>query len=105
MCRLEKELLEDAACHRFYSTYKTSTVPRNLLKDFGDFKVGGQATHNVKCADGLALMDKEETVLHGTIDRLIEIGMCSGMEMNVEKTKEIRILKQLSAVQIMIVQK
>ena len=50
-------------------------------------------------------MAKEETVLHGTIDRLIEIGRCSGMEMNVEKTKETRILKQLSPVQIMIVQK
>jgi hypothetical protein len=59
----------------------------------------------VKCADGLALMAKEETVLHGTNDRLTEIGRCSGMEMNVEKTKEIRILKQPSPVQIMIVQK
>jgi len=105
MCRLEEELLEDVACHRFYSTYKTSTVPRNLRKDLGDFKVGGQVIRSVECADGLALMAKEQTELHGTIDRLIEIGRCSGMEMNVEKTKEIRILKQPSPVKIMIVQK
>jgi hypothetical protein len=41
----------------------------------------------VKYADGLVLMAKVETVLQGMIDRLIEIGM----EMNVEKTKVMRI--------------
>jgi hypothetical protein len=59
----------------------------------------------VICADGLALMANEETVLQGTIGRLTEIGRCSGMEINVEQTKEIRILKQPSLVQIIIVQK
>lgn len=59
----------------------------------------------MKCADGLALMANEETVLQGTIGRLTEIGRCGGMEMNVEQTKEIRILKQPSPVQIIIVQK
>jgi len=39
----------------------------------------------VKCADGLALMAKEETMPGGTIDRLIGIGGCSGIEMNVKK--------------------
>jgi len=29
-------------------------------------------------------MAKEETVLQGMIDKLIEIGSCYGMEMNVE---------------------
>jgi len=41
----------------------------------------------VKYADELALMAKEETVLQGMIDKLIEIGSCYGMEMNVEKNK------------------
>jgi hypothetical protein len=41
----------------------------------------------VKYADDLVLMAKEETVLQGMIDKLIEIGRCYGMEMNVEKTK------------------
>jgi hypothetical protein len=30
-------------------------------------------------------MAKEETVLQGIIDNLIEIGRCYGMEINVEK--------------------
>jgi len=40
----------------------------------------------VKYADDLVLMAKEETVLQGMIDKLIEIGSCYGMEMNVKKT-------------------
>ena len=32
-------------------------------------------------------MAKEETVLQGRIDKLIEIGICYGMEMNVGKKK------------------
>jgi hypothetical protein len=32
-------------------------------------------------------MAKEETVLQGMINKLIDIGRCYGMEMNVEKTK------------------
>jgi len=45
----------------------------------------------VKYADDIVLMAKEETVLQGMIDELIEIGRCCGMEMNAEKTKVMRI--------------
>jgi len=48
-------------------------------------------------------MAKEETVLQGMIDNLTEIGSCYGMEMNVEKTKVMRILRQPSPVTIMII--
>ena len=50
-------------------------------------------------------MVKEETVLQGMTDKLTEIGKCYGMEMNVEKTKVMRISRQPSAVTIMIDQK
>jgi len=33
------------------------------------------------------LLAKEETVLQDMIDKLIEIGRCCGMELNVDKTK------------------
>ena len=39
------------------------------------------------------------------VDKLIEIGGCYGMEMNVEKTKVMRISRQLFPVKIMIDQK
>jgi hypothetical protein len=42
------------------------------------------------CND-LVLLGKEENVLQDMIDKLIEIGGCYGMEMLVEKTKEMRI--------------
>jgi len=49
------------------------------------FKIGGQIIQTVKYTDELVLMAKEETVLQGIIDKLIEIGRCYCMEMNVEK--------------------
>ena len=50
-------------------------------------------------------MVKEETVLQGMIDKLLETGRYYGMEMNVEKTKVMRISRQLSPVTITIDQK
>jgi hypothetical protein len=51
------------------------------------------------------LLAKEEKVLKVMIDKLIEIGRCYGMEMNVEKTKVMKISRQPSLVKIMIDQK
>jgi hypothetical protein len=45
----------------------------------------------VKYADDLMLLAKEETVIQDIIGKLTEIGTCYGMEMNVEKTKVMRI--------------
>jgi len=44
-------------------------------------------------------------VLQGMTDKLIEIGRCYGMEMNVEKTKVMRISRQPCPVTIMTDQK
>jgi hypothetical protein len=35
-----------------------------------------------------AVLAKEEPVVQGMIDRLIEIGKCHGMEMNVENLRQ-----------------
>jgi len=59
----------------------------------------------VKYADDLVLLAKEEKVLQDMIDKLIEIEKCNRMEMNVEKTKVIRISRQPFPVTIMIDQK
>jgi indole-3-glycerol phosphate synthase len=56
-----------------------------------DFKIGRQIIHTVRYADDLVLLAKEEKVLQDMIDKLIEIGRCNGMEMNVEKTELMRI--------------
>jgi len=58
----------------------------------------------VKCVDDLVLKAKEETVLQGMIDKLIETGRYYGIEMNVEK-KIIRISRQPSPITITIDQK
>jgi hypothetical protein len=59
----------------------------------------------VKCADDLVLMAKKEKVLQDMIDKLTETGKCNGMEMNVEKTKGMRISRHQFPVKIMIDQK
>ena len=59
----------------------------------------------MKYADDLVLMAKEETVLQGMIDTLSETGRYYGMEINVEKTKVLRISRQPSPITIMIDQK
>jgi hypothetical protein len=48
-----------------------NTLPRKLLKDLGDFKTGGQVIQNVKYADDLLLLAKEETMLQSMVDRII----------------------------------
>jgi len=73
----------------FYSEYLT----KEALNGLGDFKVGGQIIKTVKYADDLVLMAKEETVLQGMIDKLIETGRYYGVEINVGKTKVMSILK------------
>jgi hypothetical protein len=89
----------------------STQIPLNLysvcltkegLAGFGDFKIGGQVTCTVKYANNLVLLATKEGVLQGLIDRLIEIGRCYTMEMNVEKTKVMRISRQPSPIQIMI---
>jgi hypothetical protein len=84
-----------------YSEYLT----KKALEGFGDFKIGGQVICTVKYADDLVLLAREETVLQGMIDRLIEIGRRCGMEINVGKTKVMKISRQPSTIKIMIDQK
>ena len=57
------------------------------MEGLGDFKIGGQIIHTVKYADDLMLLAKEEKVLQDMIDKLIEIGRCYGMGINVVKNK------------------
>jgi hypothetical protein len=72
-----------------YSEYLT----KEALEGFGDFKIG-QVIRTVKYADELVLLAKEETVLQGMIDKLIEIRRCYGMKMNVTNTKVMRTSRQ-----------
>jgi hypothetical protein len=82
-----------------------SILTKEALEGFGDFIIGGQVIRTVKYADDLVLLVREENVLQGMADGLIEIGRRYGMEMNVEKTKVMRIPRQPFPIKIMIVQK
>ena len=81
-----------------YSEFLT----KEALEGFGDLKIGGKIIHAVKYADDLVLLAKEEKALEDMIDKLIEIGKCYGMEMNMEKTKVMRISRQPLPVKIIL---
>ena len=76
-----------------YELY-SECLTKEVLEGFGDFKIGGPIIHTVKYADELVLLAKEEKVLQEMIDELIEIGRCYKIEINVEKTKVMRISRQ-----------
>ena len=48
------------------------------------------------------LLAKEGKVLQGMIDKLIQIGRCYGMEMNVKKTKVMRNSRQPFPINIIV---
>jgi hypothetical protein len=75
---------------------------QKALGVLGDFKIGGQIIHIVQYAHELVLLAKEENVLQHMIDKIIQIGICFGMERKVEKTILIRFSRQPSPVKIMI---
>jgi len=77
-------------------------ITKEALESFEDLKIGGQVICTVKWADDFVPLAKEETVLSSMTDRLIKIGRCYGMQMNMETTKVLRISRQPSPIQIMI---
>jgi hypothetical protein len=95
---LEEKLDKDSVCHQFGSNLYSEYLTKEALEGFGDFKI----IHTVKYVDDFVLMAKEEKVLQDMTDELIEIGGCYGLEMNVEKTKVMRISRQPFPVKIMI---
>jgi hypothetical protein len=80
-------------------------LTKKALEGFEDLKIGGHVSCTVKCADDFVPLAKEETVLSSMTVRLIKIGRCYGMQMNVETTEVLRISRQPSPIQIMIDQK
>jgi hypothetical protein len=77
-------------------------VTQEALEGLGGFKVEGQIISTVRYANDLVLLAKEETVLQSMIDKLIEVERGYGMEINVERTKTIRISRQRTPLQIKI---
>jgi hypothetical protein len=59
----------------------------------------------VKYAVDLVIIAEDERILQGSIDRLIKIGRCYGIEMNVGRNKVMRISGKPSSVQIVTDQK
>jgi len=87
------------------SNLYSECLTKEALEGFGDFKIGEQIIHTVKYADDLELLAKKEKALQNIIGKLIETGRCYRMEMNVEKTKVMRLSRQPFPVKKLIDQK
>ena len=70
---------------------------KEAVEGFADFKIG-HVIRTMKYADNLVLLSGEEAVLQGMTERLIDAVICYGMEMNLGKTKVMRISRQQSPV-------
>ena len=66
---------KDGVCHRVYLTYIGSTLTKSPCRVW---RIENKRTSSsqVKYADVLVLLAKEETVLQDMTDRLIETGRC-----------------------------
>jgi hypothetical protein len=62
-------------------------ITKEALERFADFKIGEQVIRTLKYADDLVLLARDEKVLQGMIDSLIEIVRRYGTEMNVENLR------------------
>ena len=71
----------------------TEYLRREAFKCFGDFKIGRQVIRTEKCVEDLVLLPKEEAVLQGVIERLIETARYYGMTKNTENSKVMRIAR------------
>jgi hypothetical protein len=91
--KLEDESVKDICLSlilfKLYSDYLT----QDALEGFGAFKIQEQVILTLKYvyADDLVLLPKEETVLKGKLDRLVEVGKRYGLETEIEKPKVMRI--------------
>ena len=80
----------------------TKHITKEDVEGFGNFKIVQQVICSMKYADEFGLL--RQNLLQGMTERLIEIGRCYGMEMNVDKSEVMRISRQPFTVLIMIYQ-
>jgi len=103
--KIGREVWQTCCLSLILFNLKSEYFTKEPLEDFRDFKIEGQVIRTVIYANYLVLLAKEEMVLHGMTEGLIEYGRSYGMEINVEKTKVMRISRQPSPIQIKIRQK
>jgi hypothetical protein len=95
--RFEKGLDKDAVSPILFKLH-SEDLNKEAREGFGDFNVG-KSILTAKYGGYIVPLAKKETALQGMIDTLIEFGRSHGMEMNVHKTKVMRISRHPSLVE------
>ena len=75
---LTRNILDNYVMYRYLLSFSpillilcNEYLTKKAFEGLGDFKIVGQVIRNVKYADDIVLLFKEETVLRGVIDGLI----------------------------------
>ena len=69
-------------------------LAKEALDGVGDFMIGGRVINTIKYADDLVLLAKNEETLQAMMDRMVETGKSYGMDINIDKSKVMRISKR-----------
>ncbi|MDR5124748.1 reverse transcriptase domain-containing protein, partial [Salmonella enterica subsp. enterica serovar Typhimurium] len=69
-------------------------LANEALEGVGDFMIGGRVINTIKYADDLVLLAKNEETLQAMMDRMVETGKNYGMDINIDKSKVMRISKR-----------
>lgn len=69
-------------------------LAREALKGCGNFRIGGRLINTIKYADDLVVLARNQRQLQYMMNRLVETGRKYGMEINIEKSKVMRISKR-----------
>ena len=77
-------------------------MAKEALDGVGDFMIGGRVINTIKYADDLVLLAKNEETLQAMMDRMVETGKSYGMDINIDKSKVMRISKRDKPLRIVV---
>lgn len=87
----EQACVRDASYHSSYSISRENGQPRKYFGKKLETSKQEAVIEIIRCADNVVLLAKEDETLQGIIDRLAETGINCEMEVNVNRSKAMRI--------------
>ena len=82
---LEEEPDRDVACYPY--------LMKGALAQVGDFKIGGRIIIKVRFADDMSIIAKIQEDLQDMVNRLVDTGSKYGIEINIDKSKVMRVFR------------
>ena len=75
---------------------------KEALAKVGDFKIRGRIINKVRFQDDMTIIAKTQEELQDMVNRLVDTGRKYGMEININKSRVMRVSKSSESLQIKI---